>query len=207
MSSTVGAYAFAADAAYTRRLMRQYAAAFTRGPVADLGSGRGFFLEALRERGIEGIGVDRSDEAIRASRELGFECLQMDVLEYLRGAGTLHGVFASHVIEHLPPARAEAMLSLASAVLAPGGRIVVVTPNMADFTVLSEIFWLDTTHVRPYPPRWIAAALEQHGVRVEEIGRGRTPQGIRKWPRTMLGRLRFGMDYGRTEVFVSGVRA
>ena len=36
-------FEFAADATYTRRLMRRYASFFVTGPVADLGSGRGFF--------------------------------------------------------------------------------------------------------------------------------------------------------------------
>ena len=34
---------------------------------------------------------------------------------------------------------------------ASGGRLLVVTPNSRNLIVLSEVFWLDPTHVRPYP--------------------------------------------------------
>jgi O-antigen chain-terminating methyltransferase len=186
--------------------MRGYAALFDVGPVADLGAGRGHFLEALRERSIESIGVDISEEAIDHARSLGFECVHQDVLEYLETAADLGGVFASHLIEHLEPTAAETMLARAASALRSRGRIVVVTPNMADFRTLTEVFWLDTTHVRPYPPRLIATLMERYGLVVDQIGRGQTPQGRRALPKTLLGRLRFGRDYGVTEVFVTAHR-
>jgi SAM-dependent methyltransferase len=206
LTGALSRFEFAADAAYTRRLMQRYAAFFDAGPVADLGSGRGFFLEALRDRAIPGIGVDISDEAIGRARDLGIECVQGDVLDFLGEARELRGVFASHLIEHLEPRFAEEMIARASAALAPGGRFVIVTPNMTDYRTLTEIFWLDTTHVRPYPPRLIGALMEKHGFAVDEIGRGRTPQGRRAIPRVLLGRLRFGRDYGVSEVFVRAHR-
>jgi SAM-dependent methyltransferase len=206
MTGALSRFEFAADAAYTRRLMRGYAAFFDAGPVADLGSGRGFFLEALQDRGIQGIGVDISDEAIECAHALGIECVQKDVLEFLREAHQFQGVFASHLIEHLEPPVAEAMIARASEVLVPGGRFVIVTPNMADYHTLTELFWLDTSHVRPYPPRLIGALMERHGLAVDEIGHGQTPQGRRAIPRVLLGRLRFGRDYGLSEVFVRAHR-
>lgn len=206
MTTALSQYTFAADPAYTRRLMRRYAAFFAAGPVADLGSGRGYFLEALRDRAIPGIGVDVSDEAIRHARDLGIECVQKDVLDFLAEARELRGVFASHLIEHLEPPAVEEMIARASTALEPGGRFVIVTPNMVDYRTLTELFWLDTTHVRPYPPRLIAAMMELHGFAVDEIGRGQTPQGRRAIPRMLLGKLRFGLDYGLSEVFVRAHR-
>lgn len=206
MTSALSRFEFAADAAYTRRLMRRYAAFFDLGPVADLGSGRGFFLEALRDRAITGIGVDVSDEAIRLAHDLGIDCVQADVLDFLCDARELGGIFASHLIEHLEPPAAEELIARASAALVPGGRFVIVTPNLGDYRTLTELFWLDTTHVRPYPPRLIGAMMERCGFAVDMIGRGRTPQGRRAIPRVLLGKLRFGRDYGLSEVFVSAHR-
>ena len=176
------------------------------GPVADLGSGRGFFLEALRDRGIEGIGVDISDEAIAYSRQLGFECVRDDAISYLAQARGLRGCFAAHLIEHLDAERADELLRNAAEAIVTGGTFVIVTPNIADFSTLSEIFWLDPTHVRPYPARLVAAMLEHHGFSVEAIGRGHTPQGIRALRRMLMGRLRFGRDYGVTEVWIRAIR-
>ena len=98
------------------------------------------------------------------------------------------------------------MIARASAALAPGGRLVIVTPNIVDYRTLTEIFWLDTTHVRPYPPRLIRAMMERHGLVVDQIGRGRTPQGRRAIPRVLLRSLQFGLDYGASEVFVRAHR-
>lgn len=206
MTGALSRFEFAANATYTRRLMRRYAAFFDAGPVADLGSGRGFFLEALRDRAIPGIGVDISDEAMEHARGLGVECVQADVLDFLGEARELRGVFASHLIEHLQPPLAEMMIARASAALLPHGRLVIVTPNMADYRTLTELFWLDMTHVRPYPPRLIGALMERHGLAVDEIGRGRTPQGRRAIPKMLRGRLLFGRDYGASEVFVRAHR-
>lgn len=206
MTGALSRFEFAADAAYTRTLMRRYATFFDAGPVADLGSGRGFFLEALQNRAIPGIGVDSSEEAIDCARALGIECVQKDVLDFLREARQLRGVFASHLIEHLEPPAAEEMIERAAKALLPGGQFVIVTPNMADYHTLTELFWLDTSHVRPYPARLVGALMERHGFVVDEIGHGWTPQGRRAIPRVLLGRLRFGRDYGRSEVFVRAHR-
>lgn len=203
MTGALSRFEFGADAAYARKVMARYARLFDTGPVVDLGSGRGFFLEALKERGIEGIGVDSSDEAIRAARALGFECIQADAIAFLGDSHGLNGVFASHLIEHLGPTEAEGMIVQASRALAPGGRFVIVTPNMADFRTLSELYWLDTTHVRPYPPRLITAMMERHGLVVDRVGRGKMPHGKRAILGLALGRLRHGRDYGTQEAFVS----
>lgn len=207
MTGSLSRYEFAADAAYARRLMGRYAACFDQGPVADLGSGRGFFLEALRARGIAGIGVDSSDEALDYASGIGQTCVKADVLDYLRTAEGLRGVFASHIIEHLTPEAAEAMIAGAARALLPGGRLVVVTPNMKDYRTLSELFWLDTTHIRPYPQRLIAAWMERYGLIVDEVGRGKTPQGKRAIPSMLLGRIRFGRDYGSSDALVRAHRA
>lgn len=203
MTGALSRFEFGADAAYARKLMRRYAQLFDEGPVADLGSGRGFFLEALKARGIEGIGVDSSEEAILAARVLGFECIQADAIAFLGDSHDLCGVFASHLIEHLPPTDAERMIAQASQALASGGRFVIVTPNMADFRTLTELYWLDTTHVRPYPARLIAAMMERYGLVVDRVGRGKMPHGKRAFLGVALGRLRHGRDYGTQEVFVS----
>ena len=206
MTGSLSRFEFAANPTAARRLMRRYASFFDGGPVADLGSGRGLFLEALRGRGIDGVGVDISDEAMDHARRLGVECVQGDVLEFLRGASGLRGIFASHLIEHLPPEVAEEMIDLASKALTTGGRLVVVTPNLKDYRTLTEIFWLDTTHVRPYPGELIAAMAKRHGLTVDEVGRTFTQRNPRSLPGVVLGQLRFGRDFGSTEIFVRAHR-
>jgi SAM-dependent methyltransferase len=52
-----------------------------------------------------------------------------------------------------------ALIAACARVLEPGGRLLIATPNACNLIVLEETFWLDPTHVRPYP----RALLERMG--------------------------------------------
>ena len=203
---SVSRYQFGANPRHARKLLRYYSGFFNRGVVVDLGVGRGYFLEALSSRHIEAVGVDISEEAAAYCRKQGFSIVVSDAVEYLGSTSDLGGVFASHLIEHMPPASVEQLFGAAFQAMVRGGRIVVVTPNIKDWRVWSETFWLDLTHVRPYPPALVEAMLSAAGFRVEDSGLGPVPHS----PRTLLGigvgRLRHGLDYGRSEVWVKAVK-
>ncbi len=199
-------FEFAADATQARAIMRRYAAMFDRGPVLDLGSGRGFFLEALRNRGIEGRGIDISPAAVEAGRSLGFDVVQADVIEYLDGAAPVAGAFAAHLIEHMESTVAGRLVERLADVVQPGGRIVIVTPDPRDLRNLMCVFWLDPTHVRFYPHQLLGRMLESTGFRVEGSGSSLPPVGPRQLTQALLGKVRFGRHYGNGEVWVRAVR-
>lgn len=138
--------------------------------VLDLGSGRGLFLELLRKVGVTGVGVDGSAEVVAEVKSRGYEVHHADVLQFLREAHArgdrYDGVFCSHLIEHLPGDVAVEMMTLLGKTVRPGGRMIVVTPNIAQPLVASRGFWLDLTHVRPYPRLLIEAMAEASGFRV-----------------------------------------
>ena len=138
--------------------------------VLDLGCGRGLFLELLRDAGIEAFGVDSDAEAVALCRDNGFQVEQADVLEFLEqaaeGEARYDGVFCSHLIEHLDTDAAMTMIRSCAGLMAPGGRLVLVTPNVENLEVWSGTFWLDPTHQRPYPMPLIAAMMEQASLTV-----------------------------------------
>jgi O-antigen chain-terminating methyltransferase len=141
---------------HVRRLQRGYLAIFEGArSVVDVGSGRGIFLDLLRDHGIAAVGVEVSREAAQSSRERGHEVLEAEAIAALRELARTQrrfdGVLCSHVIEHLMPEVAIDLVEAMAGVLSPGGRAVVVTPNPSNLKVLSHSFWLDPTHVRPYP--------------------------------------------------------
>lgn len=82
------------------------------------------------------------------------------------------GVFISHVIEHYVPRDrdAETILSLCHEALVPGGRIVIVTPNPVNLFVITENFWKDPSHVRPYPIDALKVLLTKCGFDVVQAG-------------------------------------
>src|SRR5713226_188369 len=104
------------------------------------------------------------DDVMR--RATGYErsgVAQGDLLEFLRQHkdAAIGGVFAGHVIEHLPPERARELFSAAYGALRPGGRFILLTPNPRNLYVAGEGFWTDPTHVRPFPaPLLRALALD-----------------------------------------------
>jgi ubiquinone/menaquinone biosynthesis C-methylase UbiE len=96
----------------------------------DLGSGTGEFTAVLVEAGAEVIGVDVAEAALARARsrhpELEFRLVPIDgPLPIDDGAVDL--VWSSEVIEHV--ADTARWLSEVRRVLAPGGRLLVTTPN------------------------------------------------------------------------------
>ena len=141
-------------------------------PVVDLGCGRGEFLEALRERGTSARGVEANANVVRECREKGLDVAQGDLVDFLRAqaAGSLGGVFAAQVAEHLPPPVLSALLAEAHRALRPGGLLLLETVNPRSVTGLLEVFNRDLTHQRPLHPdtlRFLAAAAGFADVRVE----------------------------------------
>ncbi|MFO0662142.1 MAG: class I SAM-dependent methyltransferase [Polyangiaceae bacterium] len=155
---------------FQRRYVKYFSEAGCKS-VVDLGCGRGLFLRLLKEAGIAPTGVDGSAEVVEACRKAGFDRMyNEDVLTFLRNAvargDKFDGVFCSHLIEHLESDAAVELLQGIADILNPGGRLVLATPNINHPEVASNIFWLDLTHVRPYPRQLLEAIVSELGMKV-----------------------------------------
>ena len=140
--------------------------------VVDLGCGRGEFLELLRGEGIEACGVEGNANVVRECRDKGLDVVHGDLVAFLqeREAGSLGGVFAAQVVEHLPPPVLGALLAQAHRTLRSGGLLVVETPNVASALAFHDVFIRDLTHERPLHPdtlRFLAAAAGFSEVRIQ----------------------------------------
>ena len=162
---------FSGDESVIRRQSEAFVDLFSgRSHVLDLGSGRGTFLELLRDRHIGGYGVDLDATMTAEVRGRGLEAQTGEGLAHLRvlADGSLDGLYSRHVAEHVLPGELVAMLRECRRVLAPGSPIVFVTPNPATLTVGAHTFWLDPSHRRPIPPDLFQFYLEVEGfLRVE----------------------------------------
>jgi O-antigen chain-terminating methyltransferase len=143
-----------------------------RAPVVDLGCGRGEFLELLREAGIAARGVEASAHVARECRQRGLEVAEGDLLAYLAAQpeGSLGGVFAAQVAEHLPPAVLQRMLRESHRALRSGGLLLLETVNPRSVTGFLEVYIRDLTHERPLHPEtlsFLAAAAGFTEVRVD----------------------------------------
>jgi O-antigen chain-terminating methyltransferase len=156
-----------------RDRLRGYVEAF-RGlaPVADLGCGRGEFLELLREANVDALGAETNARAAAECREHGLAVEETGLLEFLarRPAGSLGGVFAAQVVEHLPPAALQAALREAHRALRPGGLLALETVNTRSVLAFLEVYNRDLTHQTPLHPEtlsFLVAAAGFTDVRVE----------------------------------------
>jgi SAM-dependent methyltransferase len=135
-------------------------------PVLDVGCGRGELLLLLRESGIEARGVDADADMVAFARGEGLDVEQADALAHLEslGDGSLGGVFAGQLVEHLPPPALVRLLELAARKLRPGGILVAETINPLSPLALRSYF-ADLTHAQPLVPETLALLARQAGFR------------------------------------------
>ena len=143
--------------------------------VVDVGCGRGEFLELMREHGIRARGVDLDLDMILLCREKGLDVSADDAFAYLAALadGSLGGVFAAQVIEHLHPLRVIELVNLCHRKLGPGGVLILETPNPKCLMVFADIFYKDPSHVQPAHPdtmQFLFEALNFHQVELRFLG-------------------------------------
>ena len=139
--------------------------------VLDIGCGRGEFLDLLREQGISSSGVDTNAAMVNACQEKGLIATRADALDYLRTLpnGSLGGLLAAQVLEHLPPSYLMTLLDVAFLKLRSGAPIVLETINPACWFAFFESYIRDITHVRPLHPDTLKYLLVATGFHSVEI--------------------------------------
>jgi SAM-dependent methyltransferase len=139
--------------------------------VLDVGCGRGEFLSLLRDAGVRARGIDLNETMVEVCRERGLEAAAADALTYLAALpdGSLGGLFAAQVVEHLQPAYLARLLETAYAKLRPGATIVLETINPACWFAFFSSYIRDITHERPLHPDTLKYLLVATGFEQVEI--------------------------------------
>ena len=157
-----------------------------KGPVMDLGCGRGEFLGLLAEAGMEAFGVDSDPSMLEEARLEGLTVHQADGLAYLEALpeASLGAIFSAQVIEHLPPEALRPLVQAAGRALRPGGVLILETVNPLSVFALSRIFFLDISHQRPLHPEYMRYMLESCGLGGVEVLYGAIPrqEQLEYWP-------------------------
>jgi SAM-dependent methyltransferase len=152
---------YSADLARHRAAYR-YAEPFTRaGLVLDLGCGTGYGTAELAAGGARVIGVDRVAPAPRA-RGARARFVRADLAGLPFAARRFDAVTSFQVIEHL--ADPHAYLAQIARVLAPGGVLLLSTPN------LRQSDGENPYHLHEYEAAELEAALAAHFTSVEMLG-------------------------------------
>jgi SAM-dependent methyltransferase len=158
--------------------LRFYAPFFAGcGRVVDLGCGGGDFVEMLLQQDVDAVGVDVDPVAVQSMRRRGLPVVQQDASAYLEAleAESIDGVFASHLVEHLPYKEVYELIEHAHRVLRPGGVIALTTPDPRSLVAHLEMFYLHFGHVTFYHPRLLCFFLERIGFVDCEFGSSDSP--------------------------------
>jgi SAM-dependent methyltransferase len=137
------------------------------GPVLEIGPGRGELLELLKERKLPAFGADSDAAMVEVCRDKGLDVRPVDGLACLRSLndGSLGGVVAIQVVEHLAHADLTELIRLCWRKVASGGRVVFETVNPRSLLALSSNFFRDPTHVWPCHPDTLRYAMTLAGFR------------------------------------------
>lgn len=147
--------------------------------VIDVGCGEGAMLKTLSLRGVEAVGIELDPARVHVLREEGLRVLQGDAIQVLAEfePESFDGAFLGHIVEHFAPADLARLLEALARVLVPGATLVVQTPNFEVPIVRDRVFWLDPTHVRPYPLGTLVSMLTEAGF-AADAARGGTLEGV-----------------------------
>lgn len=155
--------------------------------VLDVACGRGYGAYILAHVAREVTGIDLNEKSLAFAAENfrrdNLRFLAQDVTA-LSGSANHDLVTAFEVIEHIPGAETDAFLAGLKARLAPGGTLLLSTPNH-DVVVKSGMP-VPAFHINNFRPVDLHAALARHFGEVELLGQYRA--------RSFLNQILFSID-------------
>lgn len=139
--------------------------------VVDIGCGRGELLELLREHGVPARGIDLNEEMVALCRSRGLTADRADAMEFLAAQpeGSVGGVIAIQVVEHLEPPQLMRFIDVAHRALKPGALLVLETINAACWAAFFDSYIRDFTHARPLHPETLRFLIQAAGFKSAEI--------------------------------------
>jgi 2-polyprenyl-3-methyl-5-hydroxy-6-metoxy-1,4-benzoquinol methylase len=98
------------------------------GRLLEVGCGSGMILKSMQKLGWQVEGVDFDPAAVEAARKRGLDVHLGTLSEQEFRANSFDAIIMGHCIEHVPdPIN---LLRECYRILEPGGRLVVITPNV-----------------------------------------------------------------------------
>jgi len=141
--------------------------------IIDIGSGRGEWLELLRESGFRAEGVDLNRLMVQESKALNLDVMEQDGIEFLKSLdeSSVSVITGFHIVEHLPFKVLIELFDESYRVLRDGGLIIFETPNPENIVVGSCSFYTDPTHKNPIPPVTLEFLAQNRGFRGVKVHR------------------------------------
>ncbi|MET0391446.1 MAG: class I SAM-dependent methyltransferase [Polyangiales bacterium] len=149
---------------------RSIAPGHQKGRLLDVGAASGLLVSVAAQRGWQATGVEPSHNLVRVARERhGVELVQGSIPHPALADQRFDAVLLVDVIEHVADPRS--LLDNAAQLLAPGGVLMVVTPDVASLAkqLLGRRWWhFRLAHVGYFDRRSFETAAERTGLEVVE---------------------------------------
>jgi len=147
----------------------------------DIGSGRGYFPAVLKRLGWNASGIEISSDAAQYARDkFGLDVFTGTVEQYSASSGAKQFpvVSAIDVIEHVPSP--DAFVAAAAKIVAPGGWLIIDTPNAAAANIQSkDVMWkgFNPFHIYLFSIANLTTLLQRHSMNVvQSFSYGNTPE-------------------------------
>lgn len=163
------------------------------GRALEIGCGTGWMLDALRRRGWQVVGTERTAASARFATEQLRLPVVVGELDALRAGPAFDLIVLHHVLEHLP----DPMTALrdCARLLKPGGTLVIQVPNLDSWQFrFARAMWfhLDVPrHLTHFTPDSLRAALDRAGLGVSDISYVSLDQDVFGWLASILNWLGF----------------
>jgi SAM-dependent methyltransferase len=133
--------------------------------VLDVGCGMGKKMTAIAQAGYEVLGVDVNPQLVEANKKKGLNCITAE--DFLQTQNQFDVILMSHIIEHFNPEALKDFMDSYLDRLKVGGHLIIATP------LLTEYFFEDFDHVKPYLPVGILMVFGKAATQVQYYSRNK----------------------------------
>ncbi len=132
------------------------------GNILDVGCGYGRYLKPLSHEFKNIVGVDMNEHIVQELKKDEYNAMSLETFE--ESDTKFDTIIMSHIIEHFSPSDLLKMMNFYLSRLKTDGYLIIATPT------LSEQFYYDFDHIRPYYPHSIVEVFGGDNSQVQYYG-------------------------------------
>lgn len=123
--------------------------------ILDVGCGSGRILKQLKSLGYDATGVEVNESIVKQNRLAGLQCFTVE--EFKNNHEKYDIMLMCHIIEHFMPQDLLHFMDFYLDRIPVGGKLIISTPLMSDY------FYNDFDHIKPYSPMGISMVFGPSG--------------------------------------------